>query len=65
MSVVRTDPVPYFHKRLADTIRSSVPLFADDFVLYRNKYSIQDCLTLHRSGEYRKHAIVNYRSNVR
>ena len=29
-----------------DNIRSSVCLFADDCVLYRNIYSIQDCLTL-------------------
>ena len=31
---------------LPDNIRSSVCLFADDCVLYRNIYSIQDCLTL-------------------
>ena len=31
---------------LPDNIRSSVRLFADDCVLYRNIYSIQGCLTL-------------------
>ena len=30
---------------LPDNIRSSVRLFADDCVLYRNIYLIQDCLT--------------------
>ena len=31
---------------LPDNIRSSVRLFPDDCVLYRNIYSIQDCLPL-------------------
>ena len=35
-----------FINNLPDNIRSSVRLFADDCVLYRNIYSIQDCLTL-------------------
>ena len=35
-----------FINKLPDNIRSSVPLFTDDCVLYRNMYSIQDCLTL-------------------
>ena len=35
-----------FLNNLLDNIRSSVPLFADDCVLYMNIYSIQDCLTL-------------------
>ena len=35
-----------FIHNLPDNIRSSVPLFVDDCVLYRNIYSIQDCLTL-------------------
>ena len=35
-----------FISDLPDNIRSSVCLFADDCVLYRNIYSIQDCLTL-------------------
>ena len=35
-----------FINYLPDTIRSSVRLFADDCVLYRNIYSIQDSLTL-------------------
>ena len=35
-----------FINDLPDNIRSSVRLFADDCVLYRNIYSIQDCLTL-------------------
>ena len=35
-----------FINDLPDNIRSSVCLFMDDCVLYRNIYSIQDCLTL-------------------
>ena len=35
-----------FINDLPDNIRSSVHLFADDCVLYRNKHSLQDCLTL-------------------
>ena len=35
-----------FINDLPDNIRSSVHLFADDCVMYRNIYSIQDCLTL-------------------
>ena len=35
-----------FINDLRDNIRSSVRLFADDCVLYRNRHSIQDCLTL-------------------
>ena len=35
-----------FINDLLDNIRSSVRLFADDCVLYRIIYSIQDCLTL-------------------
>ena len=35
-----------FINDLPDNIRSSVCLFADDCVLYKNIYSIQDCLTL-------------------
>ena len=35
-----------FINDLPDNIRPSVRLFADDCVLYRNIYSIQDCLTL-------------------
>ena len=35
-----------FINDLADNIRSSVPLFADDCVLYRNIHSIQDCFIL-------------------
>ena len=45
---LRTDPDMFliFMNDLLDNIRSSVSLFADDCVLYRNIYSIQDCLTL-------------------
>ena len=35
-----------FINDLPDNIRSSVRLFLDDCVFYRNIYSIQDCLTL-------------------
>ena len=35
-----------FINDLLDNIRSSVCLFADDCVLYRNIHSLQDCLTL-------------------
>ena len=35
-----------FINDLPDIIRSSVHLFADDCVLYRNIHSLQDCLTL-------------------
>ena len=35
-----------FINDLPDNIRSSVPLIADDCVLYRNIHSLQDCLTL-------------------
>ena len=35
-----------FISDLPDNIRSSVRLFADDCVLYRNIHSLQDCLTL-------------------
>ena len=35
-----------FINDLPDNIRSSVCLFADDCVLYRNIYSIQDCFVL-------------------
>ena len=35
-----------FINNLLDNIRSSVRLFADDCVLYRNIHSLQDCLTL-------------------
>lgn len=35
-----------FINDLPDNIRSSVRLFADDCVLYRNIYSLSDCLTL-------------------
>ena len=35
-----------FINDLPDNIRSSVRLFADDCVLYRNIHSLQDCLTL-------------------
>ena len=35
-----------FINDLPDNIRSSVGLFADDCVLYRNIHSLQDCLTL-------------------
>ena len=36
-----------FINDLLDNIRSSVRLFADDCVLYRNIHSLQDCLALH------------------
>ena len=43
----RTNPVPYFFiNDLPDNIRSSVRLFPDDCVLYRNIYSIQDGFNL-------------------
>ena len=35
-----------FINDLLDNIRSSVHLFADDCVLYRNIHSLQDCLAL-------------------
>ena len=35
-----------FINNLPDNVRSSVCLFEDDCVLYRNIYSIQDCLIL-------------------
>ena len=35
-----------FKNDLPDNIRSSVRLFEDDCVLYRNIHSLQDCLTL-------------------
>ena len=38
---------PIFINDLLDNIRSSVRLFADDCVLYRNIHSLQDCLILH------------------
>ena len=50
-----SDPVPVlscvprsvlffiFINNLPDNIKSSVPLFADDCVLYRNIHSLQDC----------------------
>ena len=37
-----------FINDLPDSIRSSVCLFADDCVLYRNIHSLQDCLTLQK-----------------
>ena len=42
------DPVLFliFINDLLDNIRSSVRLFADDCVLYRNIHSLQDCLAL-------------------
>ena len=40
------DSVPHTINDLPDNIRSSVRLFADDCVLYRNIHSLQDCLTL-------------------
>ena len=39
-------PVPHLHNDLLDNIRSSVRLFADDCVLYRNIHSLKDCLAL-------------------
>ena len=43
----RSSPVPFiFINDLLDNIRSSVRLFADDCVLYRNIHSLQDCLAL-------------------
>ena len=39
-------PVLIFINDLLDNIRSSVCLFADDCVLYRNIHSLQDCLIL-------------------
>ena len=43
----RTDPFfLIFINDLPDDIKSSVRLFADDCVLYRNIHSIQDCLIL-------------------
>ena len=41
-----TITIPYVYKRPADNIRSSVRLFADDCVLYRNIHSIQECFIL-------------------
>ena len=41
-----TDPVPNFINDLSDNIGSSVCMFDGDCVLYRNIYSIQDCLAL-------------------
>ena len=38
--------VPIFINDLPDDIRSSVHLFVDDYVLYRNIHSLQNCLTL-------------------
>ena len=38
--------VPHLHNDLLDNIRSSVRLFADDCVLYRNIHSLKDCLAL-------------------
>ena len=43
---LRSSPVPHLHNYLLDNIRSSVRLFADDCVLYRNIHSLQDCLAL-------------------
>ena len=42
----RSGPVPHLHNDLLDNIRSSVRLFADDCVLYRNIHSLKDCLAL-------------------
>ena len=44
----RSSPVLFliFINVLPDNIRSSVRLFSDDCVLYRNIHSLQDCLTL-------------------
>ena len=39
-------PVLFLINDLADNIRSSIRLFADDGVLYRNIHSLQDCLIL-------------------
>ena len=39
-------PVPHLRNDLPDNIKSSVCLFADDCVLYRNIHSLQDCLIL-------------------
>ena len=41
---LRTDPFLIFINDLPDNIKSSVNLFADDCVLYRNIHSLQDCL---------------------
>ena len=41
-----TDSVFFFINDLLDSIKSSVCLFADDCVLYRNIHSLQDCLIL-------------------
>ena len=39
-----------FINDLPDNIRSSVRLFTDDCVLYRNIYSIQDCLSCRKTS---------------
>ena len=43
-------PIPFltFINDLPETIRPSFLSFADDYVLYRNIYSLQDCLTLQK-----------------
>ena len=45
-SVLGTVLFLIFINDLPDNIRSSVRLFADDCVLYRNIHSLQDCLIL-------------------
>ena len=44
---------------LPDNIRVSVRMFADDYVLHLNIYTLQDCLTLQ---EDRPHALRKVRS---
>ena len=48
LSSVLLGPILFliFINDLLDNIRSSVRLFADDCVLYRNIHSLQDCLAL-------------------
>ena len=43
---LRTDPFLIFINDLPDNIKSSVCLFTDDCVLYRNIHSLQDCYIL-------------------
>ena len=45
-SVLRLIPFLIFMNDILDKIKSSVCLFADDCVLYRNIHSLQDCLIL-------------------
>ena len=59
-SVLGPIHIQFFINDLPENIRSSVRMLADDCVLYRNIYSIQDCLILQ---EVRKRTKIRNRYN--